>query len=151
MRYTHQLLVIQAEVDKAAHDRREAETSAEEAPDDSRQLRNQFNFSERAAQTVNYPLRARETYTEPPPTVTVSGGGARGRGGPGSGKGPGGAGGGRGSSGEGEGVGGGQLWGRGGGGGGSCGGGKGGGGGAAHQVQHGPLNTLVKYRCLPCS
>lgn len=43
-----------------------------EAPDDSRQLRNQFNFSERAAQTFNYPLRDRATFTEPPPTATVS-------------------------------------------------------------------------------
>ncbi len=44
-----------------------------EGPDDSKQLRNQFNFSERAAQTTNYPLRDRETHTEPPPTATVSG------------------------------------------------------------------------------
>ena len=46
-----------------------------EGPDDSKQLRNQFNFSERAAQTTNFPLRDRETYTEPPPTETVSGDG----------------------------------------------------------------------------
>jgi len=46
-----------------------------EGPDDSKQLRNQFNFSERAAQTTNFPLRDRETFTEPPPTETVSGDG----------------------------------------------------------------------------
>lgn len=44
-----------------------------EGPDDSKQLRNQFNFSERAAQTTYNALRDRETYTEPPPTVTMSG------------------------------------------------------------------------------
>jgi len=53
-----------------SHDRRD---EGEEAPDDSRQLRNQFNFSERAAQTVNFPLKDRETFTEPPPTQTVQG------------------------------------------------------------------------------
>ncbi|KAL6762450.1 WD40-repeat-containing domain protein [Haematococcus lacustris] len=61
---------FQAEVDKAHHDKRD---DGDDAPDDSRQLRNQFNFSERAAQTLNYPLRDRETFTEPPPTATVSG------------------------------------------------------------------------------
>lgn len=60
---------FQAEVDKAHHDKRDDE----DAPDDSKQLRNQFNFSERAAQTINYPLRDRETFTEPPPTATISG------------------------------------------------------------------------------
>ncbi len=60
-----------AEVERATKEK-EAGGDAE-APDDSRQLRNQFNFSERAAQTFNYPLRDRETMTEPPPTATVSG------------------------------------------------------------------------------
>ena len=60
---------FQAELDKAANEKSEEG----EGPDDSKQLRNQFNFSERAAQTINYPLRDRETYTEPPPTETVSG------------------------------------------------------------------------------
>jgi dynein intermediate chain 1 len=44
-----------------------------ELPDDSRQLRNQFNFSERAAQTFNYPMRDRATFTEPAPTATIAG------------------------------------------------------------------------------
>lgn len=35
-------------------------------------LRNQFNFSERASQTLNNPLRNRETTTEPPPRATFS-------------------------------------------------------------------------------
>nr|KAJ3423062.1 cytoplasmic dynein with WD40 domain [Polyrhizophydium stewartii] len=35
-------------------------------------LRNQFNFSERAAQTVNNPYRERSTNTEPPPQRTYS-------------------------------------------------------------------------------
>lgn len=62
---------FQAEMDKAqAHGDKDGEA---DGPDDSKQLRNQFNFSERAAQTVYYALRDRETYTEPPPTVTISG------------------------------------------------------------------------------
>lgn len=36
---------------------------------DDRALKNQFNFSERAAQTTNNPLRDREVSTEPPPTT----------------------------------------------------------------------------------
>ena len=44
-----------------------------EMPDDSRHLRNQFNFSERAAQTFTYPMRDRATFTEPAPTATISG------------------------------------------------------------------------------
>jgi hypothetical protein len=62
---------FQAELERAL---REKEAGADvEPPDDSRQLRNQFNFSERAVQTFTYPLRDRATYTEPPPTATVSG------------------------------------------------------------------------------
>lgn len=63
---------FQAEIDRASHEHGGGGNEAE-PPDDSRQLRNQFNFSERAAQTLNYPLRDRETFTEPPPTATVSG------------------------------------------------------------------------------
>ncbi|EFJ48219.1 hypothetical protein VOLCADRAFT_81277 [Volvox carteri f. nagariensis] len=62
---------FQADLDRASHEHKEH--GDVEPPDDSRQLRNQFNFSERAAQTLNYPLRERETFTEPPPTATVSG------------------------------------------------------------------------------
>jgi dynein intermediate chain 1 len=62
---------FQAELERALRDK---EAGADvEPPDDSRQLRNQFNFSERAAQTFTYSLRDRATYTEPPPTATVSG------------------------------------------------------------------------------
>jgi dynein intermediate chain 1 len=62
---------FQAEVDRAL---KEKEAGMDvELPDDSRQLRNQFNFGERAAQTFNYPLRDRGTMTEPPPTATISG------------------------------------------------------------------------------
>ena len=39
-----------------------------EPVDDSKALRNQFNFSERAAQTVNNPTRERQSATEPPPS-----------------------------------------------------------------------------------
>jgi hypothetical protein len=41
---------------------------AEELVDDSKDLRNSFNFSERAAQTYNNPTRDRTTATEPPHT-----------------------------------------------------------------------------------
>ncbi|KIY96632.1 Dynein, intermediate chain, flagellar outer arm [Monoraphidium neglectum] len=62
---------FQAEADRAA---RQKEAGMDvEPPDDSRQLRNQFNFGERAAQTFNYPLRERATMTEPPPTASASG------------------------------------------------------------------------------
>ncbi|KAA6426617.1 MAG: dynein intermediate chain 2 [Trebouxia sp. A1-2] len=64
---------FQNEVDRAKKEKREEGTDAAEGPDDSRQLRNQFNFSERAAQTLNYPMRDRETTTEPPPTASFSG------------------------------------------------------------------------------
>ena len=59
-----------------------ADGGAEEAPeeaapaephDDSKQLRNQFNFAERAAQTVNNAMRDRASATEPPATTDFSG------------------------------------------------------------------------------
>lgn len=37
-----------------------------------KQLKNQFNFSERASQTYNNPARSRETMTEPPPRANFS-------------------------------------------------------------------------------
>ena len=60
------------QVDKGRKDKREEGTDAD-GPDDSRQLRNQFNFSERAAQTFNYPMVDRGTTTEPPPTASMTG------------------------------------------------------------------------------
>ncbi len=59
-------------MDKGRKDKREEGTDAD-GPDDSRQLRNQFNFSERAAQTFNYPMVDRGTTTEPPPTASMAG------------------------------------------------------------------------------
>ena len=59
-------------MDKGRKDKRDEGTDAE-GPDDSRQLRNQFNFSERAAQTFNHPMVDRETTTEPPPTASMAG------------------------------------------------------------------------------
>lgn len=67
------IFTIVNQVDRAKKEKREEGTDAAEGPDDSRQLRNQFNFSERAAQTLNYPMRDRETTTEPPPTASFSG------------------------------------------------------------------------------
>ncbi|KAK9824529.1 hypothetical protein WJX72_011108 [[Myrmecia] bisecta] len=67
---------FQAEMDRGRRDRRDDGAGLgtdTDGPDDSRQLRNQFNFSERAAQTLNYPMCDRATTTEPPPTATMSG------------------------------------------------------------------------------
>tara|TARA_B110000977_G_scaffold189155_4_gene258269 strand:+ start:997 stop:3066 length:2070 start_codon:yes stop_codon:yes gene_type:complete len=45
----------------------------EQMGDDSKQLRNQFNFADRASQTVNNPMRDRSSETEPPATCDFSG------------------------------------------------------------------------------
>lgn len=57
-----------------------AADAAEEEPDepaephdDSKELRNQFNFADRASQTVNNPARDRACATEPPATTTFNG------------------------------------------------------------------------------
>ena len=71
-------IVHEAEAEKIAADRakeNEAMAAANEhfeREDDSKQLRNQFNFSERASQTFNHPLRERGTVTEPPPSISFS-------------------------------------------------------------------------------
>ena len=44
-----------------------------EAADPAERLRNQFNFSERGAQTTYFQLRERETSTDTPETVEASG------------------------------------------------------------------------------
>jgi dynein intermediate chain 1 len=54
-----------------------AATMAAEAGDDNPEAvdsggKNQFNYSERAAQTFNNPMRSRGVSTEPPPMVTMS-------------------------------------------------------------------------------
>ena len=49
-----------------------AEAEGEESKDDSRMLRNAFNYSERASQTQNNPMRDRSTYTEPPPMASIN-------------------------------------------------------------------------------
>jgi dynein intermediate chain 1, axonemal len=46
---------------------------AEMLLDDSKELRNQFNFSERAAQTSSLYPKDKETMTEPPPAIEISG------------------------------------------------------------------------------
>ena len=48
------------------------ETSTEFSGGESKKLRNQFNYSERACQTFNQPLRERSTITEPPPSLTIN-------------------------------------------------------------------------------
>jgi len=63
------------EQDEAAAIQREADKQKQEggeADDTETNLRNQFNFSERASQTLNNPLRERGTMTEPPPSVEYS-------------------------------------------------------------------------------
>jgi len=51
-------------------DKKKAEGA--DAEEDATNLRNQFNFSERASQTLNNTLRHRGTMTEPPPSVEYS-------------------------------------------------------------------------------
>ena len=50
-----------------------AQGESGEALGDSKQLRNQFNFSDRACQTSNPAPKDRNCYTEPPQTVTRNG------------------------------------------------------------------------------
>ena len=45
----------------------------EDGTDDSKELRNRFNFSERAAQTSALHPKDKGTITEPPPTVAIQG------------------------------------------------------------------------------
>lgn len=61
--------------EKSAMQREAERKKAEgaEAEDDASGLRNQFNFSERASQTLNNALRERGTMTEPPPSVEYTG------------------------------------------------------------------------------
>jgi dynein intermediate chain 1 len=65
------VIAIQAELAAAAEKESAGESS--EPPDDSKQLRNSFNYSDRAAQTFNSGSKERETMTEPPPTATREG------------------------------------------------------------------------------
>jgi dynein intermediate chain 1 len=62
------------EADEKAAAAKEAEKKKEagETEEDASNLRNQFNFSERASQTLNNALRDRGTMTEPPPSVEYS-------------------------------------------------------------------------------
>eukprot|EP00192_Tetraselmis_astigmatica_P007862 CAMPEP_0117682880 /NCGR_PEP_ID=MMETSP0804-20121206/19987_1 /TAXON_ID=1074897 /ORGANISM="Tetraselmis astigmatica, Strain CCMP880" /LENGTH=687 /DNA_ID=CAMNT_0005493205 /DNA_START=77 /DNA_END=2140 /DNA_ORIENTATION=+ len=62
---------FQAELAAAAEKEQIGESS--EPPDDSKQLRNSFNYSDRAAQTFNTGNKDKETMTEPPPTATRDG------------------------------------------------------------------------------
>ena len=50
----------------------EKSASEGEEMDDSKQLRNQFNYNDSSIQTQNNATRDRETSTEPPPTSTYS-------------------------------------------------------------------------------
>ena len=66
------------EEDEKAAAQREADKKKAEGgeggggDEDATNLRNQFNFSERASQTLNNALRDRGTMTEPPPSVEYS-------------------------------------------------------------------------------
>ena len=65
--------VEQMEADEMAKDQeRRAKEGEGASEDDAKGLRNQFNFSERASQTLNNGLRERGTMTEPPPSVEYS-------------------------------------------------------------------------------
>ena len=73
------VVMAKAEYERTLREARsQAEHGSEEGgevheADDTKELRNQFKYSERAAQTVNNPMRDRETMTEPPPVNTVEG------------------------------------------------------------------------------
>jgi len=56
----------------AAKEAEKKKAEGAEDGDDATNLRNQFNFSERASQTLNNALRDRGTMTEPPPSVEYS-------------------------------------------------------------------------------
>ncbi|KAI8819980.1 WD40-repeat-containing domain protein [Fimicolochytrium jonesii] len=63
------------EAGTGTEDEKAAEEAKAKEEDDKKPkgpLRNQFNFSERAAQTINNPYRDRSTNTEPPPQRTFS-------------------------------------------------------------------------------
>ena len=59
----HQSVAEEGEADGGGDEEQEGG----DAEDDATNLRNQFNFSERASQTLNNALRERGTMTEPPP------------------------------------------------------------------------------------
>ena len=65
---------VEREADEKAAAAKEAEKKKEagDMEEDASNLRNQFNFSERASQTLNNALRDRGTMTEPPPSVEYS-------------------------------------------------------------------------------
>ena len=50
-----------------------AEARESGAADGGPKIQNQFNYSERAAQTLNHPPRDRETMTDPPPRLNFNG------------------------------------------------------------------------------
>lgn len=56
------------EKDRSAEENRDNEERHSPRPLRVKLLKNQFNFSERACQTLNHPARDRETQTMPPPT-----------------------------------------------------------------------------------
>lgn len=63
---------FQAELEKM-NEKKNENASSTEIVDDSKQLRNQFNFSDRAVETCNNAMRDKNSFTEPPPTDTKSG------------------------------------------------------------------------------
>ncbi len=60
------------EKNAAAKEAEKKKAEGGEGDEDASNLRNQFNFSERASQTLNNALRERGTITEPPPSVEYS-------------------------------------------------------------------------------
>ena len=63
----------QVEKDGTADDVTSAESGEGGAADGGPKIQNQFNYSERAAQTLNHPPRDRETMTDPPPRLNFNG------------------------------------------------------------------------------
>ena len=63
----------QLEKDGTADIGTSAETGEVGATDGAPKIQNQFNYSERASQTLNHPPRDRETMTDPPPRLNFNG------------------------------------------------------------------------------
>ena len=68
----HDEVRTEVTITRTDEDDEEGGTVKQVAVGKEKKLTNQFNFSERASQTYNNPVRERSTMTEPPPRLTYS-------------------------------------------------------------------------------
>jgi dynein intermediate chain 1, axonemal len=64
---------VRLSLSPACAGQRQRAARAGDGVDDSKELRNQFNFSERAAQTSALHPKDKGTITDPPPTIEITG------------------------------------------------------------------------------